>query len=274
MDARETAPMYDRYNRNIHYLRISVTDRCNLRCIYCMPEKGIQPLRRDEILSFEEIASFTGIAVEKGVDKVRITGGEPLIRRNITCLIRMLASIDGIKDLSLTTNGILLKDFAAPLKDAGLKRVNISLDTTDPERYKEITRGGDLRQVMQGIDAAEQAGLTPIKINCVVKESSGEPDAALVRAFCESRSFTVRFIHRMNLTTGKYSVVEGGTGGNCAMCDKLRLSSDGNLRPCLFSDLAFPVRKLGPEEALRQAIDAKPERGTRSSRNRFHVIGG
>lgn len=131
-----------------------------------------------------------------------------------------------------------------------------------------------MNRVMQGIDAAEKAGLLPIKINCVVKESSGEPDAVLVKAFCESRKFNVRFIHQMNLETGEYSVVEGGTGGNCKVCNKLRLSSDGRLRPCLFNDLTFDVRKLGAETALRMAIEAKPECGTRSFQNTFHLVGG
>ena len=266
--------MYDRYRRNIHYLRISVTDRCNLRCRYCMPEKGIKLLRHEDILSYEEIVSFTRVAVEKGIDKVRITGGEPLTRKNIVYLIRLLAKVDGIKDLSLTTNGILLSEFAMPLKDAGLNRVNVSLDAVDPERYGEITRGGDFHRVMRGIDAAETAGLLPVKINCVVAKSSDEPDALGVKAFCESRKFHVRFIHRMDLKTGEYAPVEGGTGGDCRLCNKLRLSSDGILRPCLFNDLSFNVRELGPEKAIGMAIDAKPECGTKSVRNRFHVIGG
>lgn len=266
--------MYDGYNRNIHYLRISVTDRCNMRCVYCMPAKGVTLLERKDILSFEEIASFTRIAVAKGIDKVRLTGGEPLVRKNIVQLVRMLAGIEGIQDLSLTTNGILLKRLAKPLKGAGLHRVNVSLDAIDPERYRDITRGGDVRKALKGIDAAEKEGLLPIKINCVVRGSSDEQDAVGVRAFCERRGFGVRFIHRMNLETGEYRVVEGGTGGDCAACNKLRLSSDGNLRPCLFSDLSFNVRELGADEAIRLAIGSKPERGTQSSRNRFHAIGG
>jgi cyclic pyranopterin phosphate synthase len=239
-----------------------------------MPEKGIKLLKRGDILSFEEIVSFTKIAVRNGIDKVRITGGEPLIRENIVYLIRLLASIDGIKDLSLTTNGVLLKEFAKPLKDAGLQRVNISLDTVDPDRYEEITRGGDFHRVLQGIAAAEMAGLLPIKINCVVNKSSDEPDALGVKAFCESRKFNVRFIHQMNLETGEYAPVEGGTGGNCSLCNKLRLSSDGNLRPCLFNDLSFNVRELGSEKAFQMAIEAKPECGTKSVQNKFNVIGG
>src|SRR5512134_1133984 len=186
--------MYDAYNRNIHYLRISVTDRCNLRCIYCMPERGVPFIKHANILSYEEIASFTRIAAANGIDKVRITGGEPLIRKNIVYLVELLAGIEGLIDLSLTTNGILLAEFAKPLKEAGLRRVNVSLDTVDPGKFKRITRGGDLNRVMEGIDAAEKAGLLPIKINCVVKESSGEPDAILVKAFGEGRKFHVRFI--------------------------------------------------------------------------------
>ena len=266
--------MYDRYDRKIHYLRISVTDRCNLRCKYCMPEKGIKLLRHEDILSFEEITSFTKIAVENGIDKVRITGGEPLTRKNIVYLVQLLAEIDGIKDLSLTTNGILLSEFAIPLKDAGLNRVNVSLDTVDADRYKEITRGGDFHRVMQGIAAAEKAGLLPLKINCVVNKSSAEPDALGVKAFCDRRKFNVRFIHQMNLETGEYAPVEGGTGGDCKLCDKLRLSSDGNLRPCLFDDLSFNVRELGSEKAIRMAVEAKPECGTKSVENKFNVLGG
>ncbi|NJD62128.1 MAG: radical SAM protein [Deltaproteobacteria bacterium] len=266
--------MQDRHGRNIHYLRISVTDRCNLRCIYCMSEKGVRLLKHEDILSFEEIASFTRIAVANGIDKVRITGGEPLIRKNIPYLIRLLSGIRGIKDLSLTTNGILLEEFAMPLKDSGLQRVNISLDTTDPKKYAYITRGGDYYKVMKGIDAAEKAGLLPIKINCVVKKSSHEPDAVGVKVFCESRKLIVRFIHEMNLETGEYSVVEGGTGGNCRLCNKLRLSSDGELRPCLFSDLSFNIRRLGAESAIRMAVESKPEFGTRSLLTGFSMIGG
>jgi cyclic pyranopterin phosphate synthase len=239
-----------------------------------MPKKGFKLLKNKDILTFEEIASVTRIAAAYGIDKIRITGGEPLIRKNIVYLIQLLSSVRGIKEISLTTNGIFLSDYARPLKDAGLQRVNISLDTMDPVKYREITRGGDYHKVMEGIDAAEKAELFPIKINCVVKKTSDEPDAIRVKAFCESRKFTVRFIHQMNLETGEYTVVEGGTGGNCKLCNKLRLSSDGNLRPCLFNDLSFNVRKLGAEKAIQMAIEAKPEFGTRSFETRFSMIGG
>ena len=266
--------MQDRFNRNINYLRISVTDRCNLRCVYCMPAEGIQLLKHENILRFEEIIEFAKIAVTKGIDKIRITGGEPLVRKGIVNFIKELSKIDGIKDLSLTTNGVLLEENAQALKEAGLHRINISLDTVNPEKYKELTRGGDIKQVLKGIVAAQKAGLIPIKINCVVNESANEPDAMGVKDFCEQMGFEVRFIHRMELPTGKFSVVEGGTGGNCKICNKLRLSSDGNIRPCLFNDLSFNIRELGSEKALQMSLDAKPESGTISKQNKFYEIGG
>ena len=155
--------MLDRFDRNINYLRISVTDRCNLRCTYCMPEEGIQLLRHEDILTFDEITSFTKVAVENGVTKVRITGGEPLVRKGITALVRMISDIPGILDLSMTTNGVLLKEFAGELRSSGLHRVNISLDTIDPEKFNTITRSGNINDVFEGIRAAKDAGLLPVK---------------------------------------------------------------------------------------------------------------
>ncbi|MFH0865616.1 MAG: radical SAM protein [Bacteroidota bacterium] len=266
--------MYDRFNRKINYLRISITDRCNLRCEYCMPSLGIKLLKHDEILRFEEIIEFVKVAVSKGIDKIRITGGEPLVRKNMMHFIKEMSQIKSITDLSLTTNGVLLEEFAQPLKNAGLHRVNISLDTVDPDRYTALTRGGDIKKVVRGIVAAKKAGLMPIKINCVVNESSGEADAVGVKAFCETMGFDVRFIHRMRLDTGNFSVVEGGTGGDCSRCNKLRLSSDGKLRPCLFNDIAVNIRKTGYEKAIELAIAQKPEHGTVSKQNKFNEIGG
>ncbi len=160
--------MLDRFNRNIHYLRISVTDRCNLRCTYCMPEEGIKLIDKKDILSLEEIVNVVKIGAEKfGIRKIRLTGGEPLVRKGIVELVRQISSIDGIEECTMTTNGILLPGFADSLKKAGLKRVNISLDTMSPEKFRMITRGGDLEQVIEGIRAARSAGLTPVKINVV-----------------------------------------------------------------------------------------------------------
>ncbi len=266
--------MYDRFNRHINYLRISVTDRCNLRCVYCMPVEGIQLLRHDDILSFAEITDVTRTAVELGIDKVRITGGEPLVRKGIVELVAMLASIDGIRDLAMTTNGTLLDRFAQPLADAGLHRVNISLDTLDPVKYTRITRRGKIDDVLRGIRAAKDAWLTPVKINCVVKKSSAEPDAQAVKAFAEENGLQPRFIREMDLETGDFGVVEGGEGGNCRLCNRLRLTSDGKIKPCLFSDLAYDVRELGAEQAIRLAVGDKPRSGTHSHINKFSNIGG
>jgi len=255
-------------------LRISVTDRCNLRCVYCMPAEGIQMLNHEDILTFDEIVETTRTAVEMGVDKVRITGGEPLVRKGIVDLVGMIAAIPGIRDFAMTTNGTLLDRFAQPLADAGLHRVNISLDTLDAEKYRQITRLGDIRDVFRGIEAARKAGLIPIKINCVVKRSSDEPDAREVRRFAEDNGLMVRFIPEMNLETGTFGVVEGGDGGNCKKCNRLRLTATGGVKPCLFSDIEFNVREAGPGTAIRLAVENKPRSGTVNKVNLFHNIGG
>ena len=265
--------MYDCFNRHINYLRISVTDRCNLRCTYCMPEEGISLISHDDVLSFEEILEVTKAAVDMGVNKVRITGGEPLVRHGLISLVEMLSTVKGIQDLGMTTNGVLLDKFAVPLRDAGLHRVNISLDTINPEHFAALTRGGDLSRVLAGIEAAKAAGLEPIKLNCVIHDSPDEEDAREVAAFAEAKGHEIRYIRRMDLAAGHFATVIGGTGGSCEECNRLRLSSDGFIRPCLFSDLGFNIRDLGPAEAIRQAAREKPESGLRSS-GAFHAIGG
>ena len=266
--------MLDRYNRHINYLRISVTDRCNLRCRYCMPEEGVKLIRHEDILTYDEITAFTRVAVAAGISKVRITGGEPLVRKGVTELVRMIADIDGVTDLSMTTNGILLAGYATALAEAGLMRVNVSLDTLDPVKYGYVTRGGDLYSVLKGIEAAQKAGLRPVKINCVIKSTPDESDAREVAEYCMREGLEVRFIRQMDLATGTFSVVHGGSGGHCAKCNRIRLTPEGMLRPCLFSDRGFSIRELGPEEALRQALDAKPEKGTANHVNGFYNIGG
>jgi len=266
--------MIDSFGRLINYLRISVTDRCNLRCQYCMPDGLARLLRHEEILSFEEIVEVARTAVGMGFTKVRLTGGEPLVRRDIEQLVAMLAKIEGIEDLAMSTNGILLGDHADALAAAGLHRVNVSLDSMDPQRYAQITGGGDLQRVLAGIGAARQAGLVPIKLNCVVTESSVEPDARAVARFAMDNGLEARFIHIMDFATGKFSVVEGGAGGDCPRCNRVRLSSDGMVRPCLFSDLAFSVREMGAAGALEQAIQEKPAAGNPCTHNWMHGIGG
>lgn len=266
--------MLDCFNRNIDYLRISVTDRCNLRCTYCMPAEGVAMLNHADILSFDEIADVVRFGVKNGISKVRITGGEPLIRKGIVNLVSMLAAIEGIKDLSMTTNGILLTQMAANLREAGLQRVNISLDTMNPEKFSEITRIGNLNDVLSGIDSAIGARLKPIKINCVIQNSSDEPDAVAVRKFAAEKGIEVRFIHLMNLETGEFSQVEGGEGGYCSTCNRLRLTAHGLLKPCLFSNEGFSVRELGIAEAYRLALKNKPESGSSSTSHNFYNIGG
>lgn len=266
--------MYDRFNRPINYLRISVTDRCNLRCRYCMPEEGIRLLRHEDILTFDEITDFTKTAVASGINKVRLTGGEPLARKGIVILVSMIAGIDGVRDLSMTTNGTLLDQFANDLHKAGLQRINVSLDTIDPEKYADITRKGNLNDVFKGIEAAKKANLVPIKINCVIKKSKSEKDAMEVAEFCKSNDLELRYIREMDLVKGTFSTVDGGSGGNCSVCNRLRLTSNGKLKPCLFNDFEFDIRKIGYEKAIKMAVNMKPEQGLNNLKDGFYNIGG
>ncbi|HOW50850.1 MAG TPA: radical SAM protein [bacterium] len=265
--------MFDPFSRKIDYLRISVTDRCNLRCRYCMPEEGVRPMSHDDILSFEEIAAFTRIAVGIGITKVRLTGGEPLVRRGVVSLVAQLALIEGISDLAMTTNGLLLAEYAASLREAGLMRINVSLDTVDRDRFREITRRDELEAVLAGIAEARRVGF-PVKINTVIERSPEEPDAAAVAVWAAAEGLPIRFIRQMDLAHGQFYGVIGGTGGDCAHCNRIRLLADGKVKPCLFSDLGFSVRELGAEEAIRRAIAAKPEKGTCNTNGGFYNIGG
>lgn len=266
--------MFDPFNRPIDYLRVSVTDRCNLRCVYCMPEEGIQLMGHSEIIFYEDILDVIREGVDLGLTKIRITGGEPLVRKGVVGLVRMISEIEGIRDFGMTTNGILLEDYAFELAAAGLHRVNVSLDTIDPEKYRQITRGGELGKVIAGIKAAKDAGISPIKINCVVKNSSEEPDAVEVGRFCLKNGLQARFIHEMDLETGCFVPVEGGDGGNCGNCNRLRLTANGMIKPCLFSNIEYSIREHGIREALLLAIHTKPEKGKINNFNRFHNIGG
>ena len=302
----------DNYHRTIDYLRVSITDRCNLRCIYCMPSGGLIPIEHKEILRYEEIIRVIRIAAKIGVRKIRITGGEPLVRRNIVYFIASIKNIPGIEDLSLTTNGILLSRYAEELKSAGLDRVNVSLDTLKPERYREITRSGDLSLVLKGIEAIEKVGLNPIKINmvpiCGVNSDEIEEFARLTL----KAAYQVRFIEYMPFgsedmwspekfisTEEIKSIVEGigplipaklrksgparyfrlenapGVIGFispisnhfCNECNRLRLTADGKLRPCLFSETEIdlkPALRGGSaddeiERLIKLSIEVKPE---------------
>jgi cyclic pyranopterin phosphate synthase len=298
----------DTFNRTIDYMRISITDRCNLRCVYCMPSGGIKFLDHSDILRYEEIVRVLRVAVQTGVRKVRITGGEPLARRNITGLIKMIRSIEGIQQLSLTTNGILLERYAEELADAGLDRVNVSLDSLKPERYREITRGGDLHAVLRGIEAAERAGLTPVKINMVPIRGLNDDEIGEFAKMTLTAPYQVRFIEFMPFveedmwnkdhfisTEDIQSRVEqigalvpvemkkagparcfkfDGAAGIvgfispisnhfCKECNRLRLTADGKLRPCLFSeteiDLKPSLRSGGTDDEIRRLIELSIE---------------
>ncbi len=191
------APLADAFRRPIDYLRISVTDRCNLRCTYCMPEAGLPWIAKAEILTFEEIEAIVRAAASVGVRSIRLTGGEPLVRRDLPQLVRRLAAIEGIEDIALSTNGMFLAEQVDALARAGLRRVNVSLDTLRPERFLEIARRPGLERVVAGIDAALDAGLGPIKINCVVMRGRNDDELAAFAALAYDRAIYVRFIEVM-----------------------------------------------------------------------------
>lgn len=266
--------MLDHFNRNINYLRISVTDRCNLRCTYCMPEEGVNLIGHEEVMSFEEIIDFIEEAVQQGITKVRLTGGEPLVRKGIVDLVEKIAKIEGIEDLAMTTNGILLNRFADDLAKAGLNRVNISLDTMQAEKYQKITRLGNIQDVFNGIKAAQKAGLSPIKINCVRMSDSDPKDLLDLKDFCKENQLHLRFIRQMDLASGEFSIVEGGEGGNCKQCNRIRLTANGKVKPCLFHQSEFDIHKNGIQKAIQKAVNEKPEKGSKNKNGNFYNIGG
>ena len=299
----------DSFQRPINYLRISVTDRCNLRCVYCMPPGGIPLMPRNEILRYEEIQAVARAAAELGITKVRLTGGEPLARAQLTSLVHMLSQIESIDDISLTTNGLLLKRYAAPLKQAGLKRVNVSLDTLNREKFQGITRGDRLSDVLAGMEAARMVGLDPVKVNMVVMRGINDDEVLDFARLTMDQGWHVRFIESMPFATNlefvpvseiqkrllslgeleTYPFSQGngparyfrfphasGTIGFisplsehfCFNCNRLRLTADGQLHPCLLSDEEVDLRKplrhgASTEELIqliRQAVVSKPER--------------
>jgi cyclic pyranopterin phosphate synthase len=270
--------MYDRFNRKITYLRISVTDRCNLRCSYCMPAEGIELKRHKDMLSFEEITAIARVAVGQGIEKIRLTGGEPLVRRGIVELVRQLGVIPGLKTLAMTTNGLLLPRYADQLRAAGLQAVNISLDTLDPDRYRETTRGGRLEDAVAGVDAAVAAGFDPIKINVVVPtaEAKRDPynDLAALRRFCEDRGIILQKIGLYHLDHNKVDYEAFDRPPMCDQCNRLRLTADGAFKPCLHSNHEFPVDLNNIEDALFKAVEAKPFRGSVCTNRSMVAIGG
>lgn len=246
-----------------------------MRCKYCMPySQNITWLKHEDILSYEEIRDITKYLVSQGIRKVRLTGGEPLVRKDIGILVKMLAEINGIEDLSMTTNGILLATFAERLKSAGLNRVNISLDTLDADTFRKISSHGELSDVLEGIRIAQKVGLAPVKINCVDSKYNTDQDIANVKAFGEKHGIPVRIIHQMDLAGGIFTTVEGGQGGSCNSCNRLRLSSDGKIYPCLFSDLNYDIKETGIKKALTLALNNKPRKGYNNKNQSFNQLGG
>jgi GTP 3',8-cyclase len=303
-----TGPL-DSVGRSIDYLRISVTDRCNLRCVYCMPPEGVSRMSHDEILSYEEIRTVARAAVELGFKRIRLTGGEPLVRADLPELIKMLSQIDGIQELALTTNGTLLKNYARELKQAGLSRVNVSLDTLKADKFRYITRLGRLKDVLEGIEAAKEAGLHPVKINTVVMRGMNDDEILDFARMTYEEGWHVRFIELMpfkgeaefvpsvelrqhisllgkiepcaSITANgpavyyRLSGAKGTVGfispltetAFCSRCNRMRLTPDGKLRPCLLGedeiDLKMPLRNNASMEDLKRlilkAVASKPE---------------
>jgi len=268
--------MYDSYNRKIDYLRVSVTDRCNLRCAYCMPEAGIQLKRHSDILSYERIVQVASAAAGVGIHKIRLTGGEPLVRKNIAFLVRALKAVPGIREVSMTTNGTLLDLLAADLKLSGLDRLNISLDTLSPEKYRQITRNGDISRVMAGIRAAEASGFSGIKINMVLIPGFNQDDVEPMQGFCRQNGLQLQRIHHYSLHdlhAGR-SGLEAERPLSCSSCNRLRLTADGKLKPCLFHDREFAVDFSDIRASLEQAVRAKPPRGVACTNRGNWQIGG
>ncbi|MGE5573775.1 MAG: GTP 3',8-cyclase MoaA [Bacteroidota bacterium] len=310
--------LYDRFGRRITYLRVSVTDKCNLRCVYCMPEEGIVPRSHDEILRIEEIVRVIRVATGLGINKIRVTGGEPLVRKGVVDLVRMVAAIPGVQDLSMTTNATLLRYHARDLAKAGLRRVNVSLDTLRPDVYAKITRRGDIRTALEGIAAAEVAGLRPLRLNAVVVRGMNDGEIEDLARLTLTHAWDVRFIEFMPFwgnggSLGPSQVVPieeirgrvvdlgpqpcsacqppGGAGpatylrlpgamgrvgfisregdGFCVRCNRLRLTADGKLLPCLLAGLALDLRGAlrggaGDDDIaalIRKAVALKPESG-------------
>lgn len=316
--------MQDTFGRTISYMRLSVTDKCNCRCIYCMPRGGVAHHTHGEVLSFEEMAEIVRAASKLGVRKVRVTGGEPLVRRGIVGLVAMLSDIEGIDEVDMTTNGTLLAPLAKDLRAAGLTRLNVSLDTLRPGRYQEISRVGELSDVLDGMRAARLAGFPPPKINCVLMGGVNDDEAADFVDIARREPVEVRFIELMPMGEcahwpkerfvsgdvvleavpelervgeggvaelysapgflGRVGLIRAVSHRFCSGCDRVRVTADGRLKPCLHSAAEVPLRGLhgsGLERAIARGIEAKPAHhnlapGLRSSetpRDMFEIGG-
>ena len=296
--------MVDSYARAITYLRISITDRCNYRCRYCMPDAGIEKCAHGDICSLEELRDMAAAAVRCGVRKIRVTGGEPLVRRGAVDFCRMLSEIPGVEELCVTTNGSLLAEQAAALREAGITHLNISLDTLKEGRFRAITRLGTLSDVLRGIEAAERAGFEKIKLNCVLLGGVNGDEIADFAALTRAHDWQVRFIERMPMGCGRdfgaylpaQAVLERcpelevishdgvaacyrfpgakGTVGLiapmshafCSECSRVRITADGKLKPCLHSAAELSLRGLSGDE-----LEAAIRRGILMKPERHHM---
>ncbi len=307
--------MRDPFGRSISYMRISVTELCNLRCRYCMPEEGVCKKRHEDMLAEDELIRAVEAAASLGITKLRITGGEPLVKKNILSICRRAAAVEGIRELCLTTNGILLPELAKPLKDAGVRRLNISLDTLDSEKYAYITRMGSLQQAAEGIRAALSAGFEKIKLNTVLIGGFNDDEIAPLAELTRRYPIDLRFIELMPMVQGGFGPecfipntrvlevlpelekqpADGGVArlyrlpgalGNvglispvnahfCAGCNRIRLTADGKLKPCLHSAEEYSIKGLSKEqmrEVITQVINAKPEwHGVLNAQNPSHA---
>lgn len=297
--------LIDTFGRVHDSLRVSVTDRCNIRCFYCMPEEGIQFMKRQEILTFEEIERFVHAAMPLGITKLRVTGGEPLVRKDLDVLLRKLCAVPGIQDVALTTNGVLLAEQARRLYDAGLRRLNVHLDTLDRARFEQITRRDDFDRVMEGLMVARDMGFGPIKINVVAVKGLIEPDVVPMARFGREYGMEIRYIEFMPLDAqglwlrgrvltmdemlrmlvreigpldpimdadprapatefafrdggGKVGFIASVSKPFCLNCNRIRLTSDGQLRYCLFAleetDVKGLLRNGATDEEIRATI--------------------
>lgn len=312
--------MEDRFGRKVDYLRLSVTDLCNYRCRYCMPAEGVPKRSHADILSVEECVEIARAAADCGVSKVRLTGGEPLVRRGILEICRGLSAVPGLRELCLTTNGSLLPELAVPLRQAGVDRLNISLDTLRPDRFAHMTRVGKLEDVRRGIAAAGEAGFAHTKLNVVLMRGFNDDEIPDFVDIARRNPIEVRFIELMPIGEGKNGTflsagavldacpdlraVDGSgvarryrpPGGRglvglieplshrfCGNCDRIRVTADGKLKPCLHSDQEIPLRGLHGEalrQAVRDGISLKPEghhmaeTGRSQAGRNMHQIGG
>ena len=232
--------LIDTYKRPLKDLRISVTDRCNFRCTYCMPLDEYEWIDKKEILTFEEIARLAKLSIEFGVEKIRLTGGEPLVRQDLPVLIEKLAALEGVEDLCLTTNGALLSERIHALKDAGLRRINVSVDSLDPDKFKRMTKRGDLNKVLEGIFAAKQAGLASIKLNAVVERGVNDDDIIPLVEFAREHGFVMRFIEYMDV-------------GNANNWTSAKLVSKREIINKIHA--RYPLREVGRDQGSAPSVD-------------------